>query len=180
MKHQQYENWILMDDQLDQNKVRELHNHLKDCSQCSALYQANQQLAHLFNTAPEPAPEPEFSARWLERADQVEKRRNRMLLFGTLGSIAAATLILVASVGIELRAAADTFPQMLLELTNLIASWIIFFNQISNIVTPLVRVSAKLLSPLWLYVAVFGLSGVTAAWTIAFYRSRDLQKELGK
>jgi hypothetical protein len=180
MKHQQYENWILMDDQLDQSKVRELHNHLKDCSQCSALYQANQQLTHLFNTAPEPAPEPEFSARWLERVDQVEHHRNRLILFGTLGAIAMATLILVASVGLELRSAVDTFPQMLLELTNLIASWVIFLNQISNIITPLVRVSAKLLSPLWLYIAVFGLSGITTAWTIAFYRSRDLQKELGK
>ena len=179
MKHQQYENWILMDDQLEQSQVRELHKHLKQCSQCAALYQVNQQLTHLFKTAPEPAPAPEFSARWLERADQAEKRKNRLILFGTLGAIALGTLILVASVGIELRTAAGTFPQMLLELSSLIANWIIFFNQISNIVTPLLRVSAKLLSPIWLYIAVFGLSGITAAWTIAFYRSRDLQKELG-
>jgi hypothetical protein len=179
MKHQQYENWILMDDQLEQSKLRELHEHLKQCSQCSALYQANQQLTHLFKTVPELAPEPEFSKRWLERADQAEKRKNRLILFSTLGAIALATLVLVASIGFELRTAVDTFPQMLLELSSLIANWIIFFNQISNIVTPLLRVSAKLLSPLWLYIAVFGLSGITAAWTIAFYRSRDLQKELG-
>lgn len=178
MKHQQYENWILMDDQLEQSQLRELHEHLKHCSQCTVLYQASQQLAHLFKTAPEPAPAPEFSSRWIERADQVEKKKNRLILFGTLGAIALGTLMLVASVGFELRGAVDTFPQMLLELSSLIANWIIFFNQISNIVTPLIRVSAKLLSPVWLYIAVFGLSGITAAWTIAFYRSRDLQKEL--
>lgn len=67
---------------------------------------------------------------------------------------------------------------MMLELVTLIADWIVFFNQISDIVTPLLRVGAKLLSPVWLYVAVFGLSGITAAWTIAYYRSREMQKEL--
>lgn len=179
MKHQQYENWILMDDQLEQTQVRELHEHLKSCSQCSALYQANQQLVRLFSTSAEPAPVPDFSTRWLERIDRAEKRRNRIILFGTLGAIAAATLILVATVGLELRTAMDTFPQMLLNLTSLIASWIIFLNQLSNVVSPLLRVGAKLLSPVWLYIGVFILSGITAAWTIAFYRSRDLQKELG-
>jgi len=69
---------------------------------------------------------------------------------------------------------------MMFELVTLIANWTIFLNQISNIVSPLFRVGTKLLTPVWLYIGIFSLSGITAAWTIAFYRSRVLQKELGQ
>lgn len=178
MKHQQFENWILMDIQLNQEQQRELHCHLKQCSQCQALYQASHQLTHLFKTAPVPVPAAGFRARWMEQIDKAEKRKNRLILYITLGLISLATIILLSTVGLELKSAVGGFPQMMLELVTLIADWIIFFNQISDIVTPLLRVGAKLLSPVWLYVAVFGLSGITAAWTIAYYRSREMQKEL--
>ncbi len=179
MKHQQYENWILMDEELGQEQQRNLHGHLKQCSQCQALYQASHQITHLLKTAPEPAPTVGFSTRWLEQIDKVEKRKNRLILFIALGVISLATLIFLSTVGFELRSVVGSFPQMLFELVTLITNWFVFINQISNIITPLFRVGAKLLSPVWLYVSVFGLSGITAAWTIAFYRSREMQKELG-
>jgi len=180
MKHQQYENWILMDEELNQEQQRDLNGHLKQCSQCQALYKASHQITHLFKTAPEPSPAVGFSARWLEQIEKTEKRKNRIILFGTLGAISLATLILLSTVGLELRSVVGNFPQMMLELVTLIANWTIFLNQISKIITPLFRVGTKLLSPVWLYIGVFGLSGITAAWTIAFYRSRGMQKELGQ
>ncbi|MCK5794789.1 MAG: hypothetical protein KAH12_08775 [Anaerolineales bacterium] len=179
MKHQQYENWILMDEELNQEQQRDLHGHLKQCSQCQALYQASHQITHLFKTAPEPAPAVGFSSRWLVQIDRVEKRKNRIILFSTLGAISLATLILLSTIGFELRSVVGNFPQMMYELVTLITNWMVFFNQISDIITPLFRVGAKLLSPVWLYITVFGLSGITAAWTIAFYRSRGMQKEIG-
>jgi hypothetical protein len=178
MKHQQYENWILMDEEINQEQQRDLHGHLKQCSQCQALYQASHQITHLFKTTPEPTPAAGFSTRWLEQIEKAEKRKNRLILFVTLGVISLATVILLSTVGLELRSVMGSFPQMMFELVTLIANWFVFFNQISDIITPLFRVGAKLLSPVWLYVSVFGLSGITAAWTIAFYRSRGLQKEL--
>lgn len=180
MKHQQYENWILMDEELSKGQQRDLHGHLKQCSQCQALYQASHQLTHLFKTTPEPQPAIGFSSRWLEQIDKKEKRRNRLILFVTLGVISLVTLILLSTVGLELRSVVGSFPQMMLELVTMLANWIVFFNQLSNIVTPLFRVGAKLLSPVWIYLGVFGLSGITAAWTISFYRSRKLQEELNQ
>jgi len=179
MKHLQFETWILLDADLDQEQQRDLHGHLKQCSQCQALYQASHQLAHLFNTAPDPSPAPDFSARWLVRIDKKEKRKNRLILGITLGVMSLATLILLSSVGLQLRTAADTFPQMLLNLVTLLANWIVFINQMSDIITPLFRVGAKLISPFWLYSLMFGLSGITSAWIISIYRSRSLKKELG-
>ncbi|MCD6424870.1 MAG: hypothetical protein J7L35_05150, partial [Anaerolineales bacterium] len=99
--------------------------------------------------------------------------------FSTLGAISLATLILLSTIGFELRSVVGNFSQMMYELVTLITNWMVFFNQISDIITPLFRVGAKLLSPVWLYITVFGLSGITAAWTIAFYRSRGMQKEIG-
>jgi hypothetical protein len=87
-------------------------------------------------------------------------------------------VVLLSSVGLQLRSTFVYFPQILLELVTLVAKWIVFFNQLSNIVTPLLRVSYKLISPVWITTFGVSLSGITAAWMLALYRSRTLQKEL--
>ena len=147
MKHQQFENWILQDTTLNQEEQRELQLHLKQCSQCLALHQASAQITHLFKTVSTPEPLPNFSTRWMIRAEKAEKRRNRLILGITIGLISLATFILLVSVGFQLNTAAASFPQMLLELVSMLASWIVFLNQLSNIVAPLFRVSVKLISP---------------------------------
>jgi hypothetical protein len=89
-----------------------------------------------------------------------------------------ATVVLLSAVGLEIRSAMDFFPQMMLDLITFIANGIVFFNQVSNILSPLVRVGTKYLSPLWLYAFTFGLSGITATWIITSFRTRSMQKEL--
>jgi predicted anti-sigma-YlaC factor YlaD len=177
MNHQQFETWILEGSELEKEQQRTLHLHLKGCSQCQAFYQAVHQLDHLFKTAPEPAPSPNFGARWIARAEQQEKRGKRLILGFTLSIMALATILLLGAVGFELRSAMDFFPQMLLQLVNFIADGFIFLNQINTILSPLVRVGVKYLSPLWLYALTFGLSAITAAWIISSLRIRILQKE---
>lgn len=180
MEHHQFENWILLETDLNQDEQRELHRHLKGCSQCQVLYQSIHQLDHLFRTAPDPAPAPDFSARWLDRIEKVERRRNSFILGITLGGISLATLLLLAIVGAEIRSALDFFPQMLLQLVTMIAEWIVFLSQLSNIISPLMRVGAKLVSPFWLSTLVFSLGGAAAAWIISSIRSRVLHKELNE
>jgi anti-sigma factor RsiW len=177
MKHKQFENWILFNKELSRDQQQELHLHLKTCSNCQAVYQSIHQLDHLFRTAPVPSPAAGFSARWMDRIDKVERRRNQLILGITLAVISLATLILLSLVGWELRTAVDFFPQMLLQLITQLAEWLIFINQLSNIVTPLLRVGAKFISPLWIYTLVFSLSGA-AVWILGWIRSRSLQKEL--
>lgn len=176
MKHKQFERWILLNSDLNQDQLRELHQHLKSCSQCQALYQSIHQLNHLFKTAPAPTPAPDFSARWLKRIEKVERRRNNLILGVTLAVISLATALLLSIVGLEIRSAVDFFPQMLLQLITRIAEWLVFINQLSNIVTPLIRVGAKLISPLWMYTSGTILGGA-AIWLILSLRSRTLQKE---
>jgi hypothetical protein len=178
MKHQQYETWILMDGDLSQDEHRDLQGHLKQCSQCQSLYQATHQIARLFKTAPAPAPKPDFSARWINRMEKVENRKNRLILSITLAVISVATLVLLSSVGIQLRSSLTQFPQIFMELVTLIARWIVFINQLSDIAKPLFRVSIKLISPIWLYTFGVSIIGITAAWMVSLFRSRTLQKEL--
>jgi hypothetical protein len=178
MKHQQFENWILQDIVLDQEKHRELQVHLKQCSRCLKLHQALNQVTYLFKTAPAPEPQPDFSTRWLIRAERAERSQNRLILGITIGVISLATLILLISVGFQLNTIAARFPQMLLELVSMLASWVVFLNQISNIAAPLFRVSAKLISPSWLYTIGISVSSIMAAWIYALSRSRTTNKEL--
>jgi len=178
MKHQQFENWILQDSILDQEHQRELQFHLKQCSQCLNLYQATQQIKHLFKTAPIPETQPDFSVRWTRMIEKVERRNNRLIMGITLGVISLATFILLVSVGFQLNSAAAGFSQMLLEMIIMVANWFVFLNQLNNIVAPLFRVSVKLISPVWLYTIGISISGITAAWIFAISQSRTLNKEL--
>jgi predicted anti-sigma-YlaC factor YlaD len=178
MKHQQFENWILLEEDLDRNQQRELHLHLKGCSQCQSLYQSIHQLDHLFRTAPEPAPAADFSARWMNRIQKVERRRDRLILGSTLGLISLATIFLLSIVGLEMRLVADYFPQMLLQLVTTIAEWLVFLGQLSDILTPLVRVGTKMITPLWLYFLAFSLGGGAVIWILNSIRLRTLQKEI--
>jgi anti-sigma factor RsiW len=178
MKHQQYETWILLDTELDQEQHRELQAHLKQCASCLSLFQAVHQLDHLFKTTPQPQPQPAFSARWMERVEKRERRRNQLFLGIALVVISLATVVLLSSVGIGLRSAADGFPRMLLEMVSMVANWIVVITQISNILTPLFRVSIKLISPAWLFTMGISLIGITAAWIYAVSQSRSLQKEI--
>lgn len=178
MKHQQYETWILLGTELDLEQHRELQIHLKQCSQCQSLYQATHQIAHLFKNGPVPEPSPGFSTRWMTRIEKVENRKNQLILGITLSVISIATLLLLSSVGLQIRAGAAYLPQFMLEMITLVAKWIIFLNQLRDIVSPLLRVSMKLISPIWLYTLGFSLSGITGAWMISLFKSRTIQREL--
>lgn len=178
MKHQQYKTWILLGTELNQEQHRDLQVHLKGCSACLSLHKAAHQINHLFNTSPVLEPSPGFSTRWVTRIEKAENRKNQFILGVTLSVISLATLLFLSTVGLQIRSALAYFPQMLLEMVTLVANWIIFLNQLLDIVTPLVRVSMKLISPVWLYTIGFSLSGITGAWMISLLRSRTLQKEL--
>ncbi len=178
MKHQQYKTWILLDTELDLEQHRELQVHLKQCSQCQSLYQATHQIAHLFKTSPVPEPSPGFSTRWMTRIEKVENRKSRLILGITLSVISIATLLLLSSVGLQIRAGMAYFPQLMLEMITLVAEWIIFLNQLRDIVSPLIRVGMKFISPVWLYTLGFSLSVITGAWIISLSKSRTLQREL--
>ncbi len=178
MNHQQYSNWILLEDDLDQEQQRELHLHLKGCSQCQALYQSIHQLDHLFRTASVPTPGPDFSSRWMERIEKRERRRNYRILGTTLGIVSLATVGLLSIIGLEIRSVVDFFPQVMLQLVTLLAEWLVFLSQLSNILTPLFLVGLKLISPLWLYTMLFSLGGAAAVWVGRSIINRTLHKEL--
>lgn len=178
MKHLQFEDWILQDTELNQEHQRELQTHLKQCSQCLGLYQATTQINHLFKSAPIPEPVSDFSQRWLLRIEKTEQRKNRLILAITLAVISLATFLVLVGVGYRINSGALGFSQILLEMVTMIANWIVFFNQLNNIVAPLFRVSLKLISPVWLSTIGISISGITAAWIYALSRTRSLQKEL--
>jgi len=166
MKHQQYETWILLDTELDHDQHRDLQVHLKQCSQCQSLHRATHQIAHLFKNSPVPEPNLGFSTRWMTRMEKVENRKNRLILGTTISVISIATLLLLSSVGIQIRAGIAYFPQLMLEMITLVAN------------SPLFRVGMKLISPVWLYTLGFSLSGITGAWMLSLIKSRTIQREL--
>ncbi len=178
MKHQPFEEWIIMDEALDQEQQRQLHCHLKECSRCQALYQATHQIAHLFKTSPVPGPAEGFSERWKTRMRKIDTRRKILIFSGTTVVIAAALILLLVVIGFQFSAYISSFPKMLMAFIYQFSRWIVFITQLWDVLDPLLGVSVKMISPLWLLTFGFCLSGVFAAWMVSVLRSRSIQKEL--
>lgn len=178
MKHKQYETWILMGDELTLEEQRELHTHLKECSQCQALHRAAQQVAHLFKTSAVPVPADGFSDRWSARMDRQERRKRNLILLITLAVIFAGGLLLLAGIGFQLSVSLTSFPAMLMSLIARLTNWVVFFSNLWDILDPFFSLGIKYISPAWVLTFGFGISGLLAVWMISLYRNQIIQKEL--
>lgn len=178
MKHKQYETWILMGDELTLEQQRELHIHLKECSQCQALHRATQQVAHLFKTSAVPVPAEGFTNRWSARIDRQERRKRNLILLITLAAIITSGLLLLAGIGFQLSVSLASFPTMLMSLIARLTNWVVFLSNLWDIFDPLFSIGIKYISPAWVLTFGFGISGILAAWMISLYRNQIIQKEL--
>ena len=98
MKHKTFETWILSERDLNPEERKALYDHLIECSECDRLDKRLRMVEHLLGNAPEFAPAPGFSRRFLVRLDQQENRvHSRQRLFVLLGAGMAAALLLWVS-----------------------------------------------------------------------------------
>ncbi len=90
MNHRPFEDWLLADEPLNPQQRRELQNHLRVCTQCTAIAEVNLALRKARTAAPAPG----FAQRWQARlaAQRRLQRRQQAIGLTILGLGGAALL----------------------------------------------------------------------------------------
>jgi anti-sigma factor RsiW len=95
MNHQPFEEWILGDEDLDQEKEQALGDHLQSCESCSSLAQSWQAVRHEIESEPQAAPLSGFTQRWQARLVQKRIEQQRRLAWGIFGLCLGIALIIL-------------------------------------------------------------------------------------
>jgi len=105
MKHQPFEEWLLVDETLTSEQSKDLEHHLSDCEHCRQLQVARFSVENLFRDAADMEPSPGFSARWqarLKAERQLElASRHRWQSWITLILIANAVSLFAILLGMQ-------------------------------------------------------------------------------
>lgn len=159
MNHQPYEDWLFSDEPLLPEHTRDLQAHLRICDSCRQLSESWVDIENLFQVTPVVEPQVGFSARWLTRLEEKEKKTNQiqswMMLFIT-GGVAIFILLLLS---VNLYTSVDQPIQLLLLGTNKITEWLSLIKATNEVLSALVELVSIMISPTWwvLFAAVISL-----------------------
>lgn len=174
MKHQPFENWILLDEPLNPEQAQALQAHLRTCEHCRALQSAWGQVDALFQAAPTSEPAPGFATRWQarlthQRALQAHSRY-RWQSWITLILIANAVSLLAVVLGLQFVNTFQSLTEVLLVAVYRLTSFITVVNVFQNLLAILIRTLPGLLPPVgWASVAAIMITG-SVIWIFSLSR----------
>jgi anti-sigma factor RsiW len=90
MNHQPFEEWLLAEEDLTPAQKEALYQHLDDCPDCPKLARAWQEVHAEIRRAPQATPAPGFSARFAERLERENARKQRRYTWLALAFFLAA------------------------------------------------------------------------------------------
>lgn len=107
MNHQPFEAWLILEEELLPEQIRQLEAHLAGCPTCSRLANVWGDVRFVLRSAPLAQPAPGFSARWQTllagQTAQLERRRRSQswIFFGVMASIALAFLLILSGLALK-------------------------------------------------------------------------------
>lgn len=168
MKHQYYEEWLLMDEPLPAEQKQLLQEHLKSCDSCLLLSQKLGEVSNNIRRSPMIAPEPGFTNRWLARFHADQERLQRRQALGMLVFFISAAVLLFASLLLLSLPAFGSFEVLLLAL---IYQAIGLYSQAAETQSLLVQllVAAFTHIPLIVWILIAGLaSELVVLWVVSY------------
>lgn len=97
MNHKRYENWLFAEQELAEQDLVSLQDHMQGCEECSTLAASWQVVETHLRLAPMQSPRAGFAARFEARLDVERKRLNQRQTFAVMAfSVVAATLLFVS------------------------------------------------------------------------------------
>ena len=112
MDHRHFEKYLLNDTTIPREEKAAFQAHLKVCSTCAALFQANRALHNAMMAAPAPG----FASRFQARLEVQRKTEKRRYFLGGL-------ILLFAGLGFGLWLALPILPAALFSPAALLTSW---------------------------------------------------------
>jgi hypothetical protein len=164
MNHQPYEDWLLSEEPLLPEQACELESHLRLCGSCRRLSESWTDIQNFFQVVPDVKPQAGFSARWLTRLEEREKkskqRQSWMMLILT-GGVAAFIFILI---GINFAMSINQPMQLLLIGTNKIADWLSVIKAINEVSSALLELVSIMIPPVWWVIFAAMISLLSLLW----------------
>ena len=100
MNHQPFRDWLLSEEKLSADQIREMQEHVRSCESCRQIEGAWNQVESAFRAIPQAQPAPGFTNRWqanlAEYLAHKQKRRGWMMI-GLNVVIILSLLVLVVS-----------------------------------------------------------------------------------
>lgn len=158
MSHQPYENWLLSDENLNEEQEKTLQAHLDECHQCQMISHSWTQVENLMMTSQAPEPATGFNLRFQQRLElDRQQRQQRKMWFLTLGLFGLASLIFLVLALFSLASTSFSY-----EISQLFASLARTAARVSHFMD--VTHSVLQANPLLLLLlGVLGIGGASAA-----------------
>jgi hypothetical protein len=180
MNHEPYLTWLLSDDPIPSENLKELNDHLQSCPNCRLIRDSWIDVEDFIRSIPSIDPEPGFVYRWHDHLaiDRLEEQvfRHRWQSLITLVGIANVLVILSIALGLGLVSIYDTPAQLILIWTSRLTSLISFVNTAQELgITLLNSILTLIPNEVWMaYAAFLGVIGLF--WIITIRKYTLLQR----
>lgn len=168
MNHQPFRDWLLSEEKLSAEQIREMEEHLQSCESCSQTKAAWRQVASAFSAVPQVQPEPGFTLRWqahlAEYLAQKQKRRNWMVI----GLNLVVILSLLGLVSTQIWALIEAPGPYLVEWFSRVFSLVTIYYTLQDFFESL-SVNISLLPLIGMFFLVGIISFMSVLW-LATYR----------
>jgi predicted anti-sigma-YlaC factor YlaD len=164
MNHQPYEDWLFSDNPILPEHRKELQEHLRKCDSCRQLSEAWGNVQTLLSLPEQVKPNAGFSARWLSRLEERERRneqRQSWMMLILTGGVAAILLILM---GVNILTSVDQPLQLLLIGTQKLIEWVSVLKAINEVISAVIELVTFIIPPVWWVVFAGMISLLCLLW----------------
>lgn len=166
MNHQPFEDWLLNDKPITPEQKRELDQHVRTCSYCSALVGTGIALKSVKKISPQPGFTNRFQARLVAQKLAERRRRTWGAVLFTLGGLAILMWLFSPYLATFLSAPATWI--------SVIVEWIIFILTTIRALTEAGSVFLEIVpdffSPFMWMVLLSAFAGVSLLWSVSIWR----------
>jgi hypothetical protein len=180
MNHQPFEEWLLSDDELDQDQEQALNEHLETCTQCPPVVEAWKNVLIDIKYSPEVSPTPGFTQRFEARlAERRAENQQRWTLITLLGFCLGA--IALSGAGILVKY--NGLPSPVALLTDFSYTFIVLAEKVGTFwdVMQGILGSVPLIVPLFIWISIsVSLFLWVFIWFVSVWRLPHVQRSFNK
>jgi len=169
-RHQPFESWIYISEDLSHAESQALQEHLHECTSCLELSQALHGMESQLRAAPVLTPAPGFTSRWKTHLAEAQTRRRRRQTFWVMiASIGGAVLLLLLTAWMTLPLLRMPQPILFAWAYQSLGVFSYFRDMGQAVLTILSTIVHVIPTTLWIAIFV-GMGSLGALWLVAYQR----------
>jgi hypothetical protein len=176
-RHHPFEDWILDDETLPENDLRELRRHLRECDQCQSIDQRWRVVRQCLQATGMQAPTPGFAGRWKAMARQRLQTPRPAQAWVFLAATGLGSLALAAMLAVRTSAEGFSLSVVFSRSATVVAGTLRDWADATDAVGTVLKIASRSIPPVWYLVAVFLLSFLGILGLLWFVRTTRGKKK---